>query len=339
MIRSFAISLCIHGMLILTFLMMAILPPPVKEIKPIEFDLQAAGGGGGGGAAPPPEPSPLATPEQQLPTPVPTMVPTVAPTPEPTIEATPTPEETPEIIRPNKTPEATPTPKATVKSTLRPTPKPTATPAPTPRPTPKPTITALKAPKKTVVNKVKVITNLSPTPAATPVATPGKTIVVPQVPGPAARQIQVPVAPRPGIIAPVAPGQGGAGNSGLAIKSRTGQTSIGIGDGTGTGDGTGAGSGPGGLGATYSGRVLAMIEANFHRPSEMDVQAVLRFTILKDGTISPESIAIVKTSGYAHMDQAARRALLDTGKLPPLYEGFSQNQLTVNVTFDFKEHR
>lgn len=76
------------------------------------------------------------------------------------------------------------------------------------------------------------------------------------------------------------------------------------------------------------------IRTNWNARADAVGDAVIRFTILRDGTI--QGVEVFKSSGYAALDINAQRALLLTRQLPALPAGFPNPTLTVRLTFNYQ---
>jgi TonB family protein len=90
------------------------------------------------------------------------------------------------------------------------------------------------------------------------------------------------------------------------------------------------------LGRSYYPQMLDKIGMNFTPPrvARGQYQCLARFRITREGFIKdPE---IVKSSGRPELDSAAIRALLDTAKLPALYDDFKGGSYAeVTVIFQY----
>jgi protein TonB len=111
--------------------------------------------------------------------------------------------------------------------------------------------------------------------------------------------------------------------------------------------GTGFGLSSGGSGASgsvqldvtdfccpeYIERMKTQIERYWDRNQDRRGASVVRFTILRDGTV--ERVSIGESSGSYPLDNAAQRAVLLAGQLPRLPEEFPNPTLTVHLTFRY----
>jgi len=80
--------------------------------------------------------------------------------------------------------------------------------------------------------------------------------------------------------------------------------------------------------------MIERIRANWNARADAVGDAVIRFTILRDGTI--QGVEVFKSSGYAALDINAQRALLQTRQLPALPAAFPNPSLTVRLTFNYQ---
>lgn len=82
--------------------------------------------------------------------------------------------------------------------------------------------------------------------------------------------------------------------------------------------------------------VLLMVErirSNWNSRAEAVGQAMIKFTIQRDGQIT--GVSLLKSSGFAALDINAQRAVLVTRTLPPLPEQFPNPTLTVDLSFEY----
>jgi len=104
---------------------------------------------------------------------------------------------------------------------------------------------------------------------------------------------------------------------------------------------TGGGSGTRGfIGGTsdfccpeYLGVMQQRIQANWYSRQEVAGTAVVRFRILRDGSMA--DLELERSSGFYALDYAAQRAVLVTKKLPPLPSAFPESSLTVHLVFEY----
>lgn len=115
---------------------------------------------------------------------------------------------------------------------------------------------------------------------------------------------------------------------------------------TGT-DGIGVGLSAGGLGGSgselslsdfccpeYLATMVSLIRERWDSNQETTGAAVIHFTIRPDGRI--DAVGVDRTSGYVALDQSARRAILLTRQLPPLPSAFTEENLIVRLTFEYR---
>lgn len=77
-----------------------------------------------------------------------------------------------------------------------------------------------------------------------------------------------------------------------------------------------------------------LIRANWNQHQGTTGEVQMKFTILRDGTITNADVET--SSGLFNLDQEARRALSKTRKLPPLPREFSEPTLTVHLVFQYQ---
>ncbi len=80
--------------------------------------------------------------------------------------------------------------------------------------------------------------------------------------------------------------------------------------------------------------MIERIRANWNAQQETAGDALLKFTIQRDGRIT--DVAVEKSSGYAALDITAQRALAVTRTLPPLPAAFPNPTLTVHLNFQYQ---
>jgi TonB family protein len=104
---------------------------------------------------------------------------------------------------------------------------------------------------------------------------------------------------------------------------------------------TGGGSGAGGyldVGnfccPEYLQTMLQLIQANWNGNQSVSGQSQVKFTILRDGTLT--DIELEKPSGFFALDREAQRAVLVTKRLPPLPRPFTEDHLTVHLVFQYE---
>lgn len=82
----------------------------------------------------------------------------------------------------------------------------------------------------------------------------------------------------------------------------------------------------------YAGIIFAKIKSMWRNPVEAaSLQATISFKIQKDGQVSDAAIEV--SSGNNLYDQAALRAVLTAGPLPPLPTHYAGKDLTVHLNF------
>jgi TonB family protein len=84
----------------------------------------------------------------------------------------------------------------------------------------------------------------------------------------------------------------------------------------------------------YLGLLIERIRGNWNRQAEVPGAVVLKFTIQRDGRLTDSSIE--RTSGYAALDNAARRAIELTRQLTPLPAEYPNPTLTIHLTFQYQ---
>lgn len=83
----------------------------------------------------------------------------------------------------------------------------------------------------------------------------------------------------------------------------------------------------------YLGVMQQRIQANWNFRQEVTGSTMMKFTILRDGSII--DLGVERPSGFYALDYAAQRALVATRKLPPLPTAFPNGSLTVHLMFDY----
>ena len=112
-------------------------------------------------------------------------------------------------------------------------------------------------------------------------------------------------------------------------------------------EGIGVGLSAGGLGGSgselnlsdfccpeYLSTMVSLIRERWDSNQETAGAAVVRFTVRRDGRI--DAVGVDRSSGYIALDQSARRAILLTRELPPLPSLFTEESLTVRLTFEYR---
>jgi len=83
----------------------------------------------------------------------------------------------------------------------------------------------------------------------------------------------------------------------------------------------------------YIERMRIEIQRNWQQNQGRAGVSVVKFTILRDGTI--DDVSVDRRSGVFSLDQAAERAVLLTRQLPKLPDAFPNPTLTVHLTFRY----
>ena len=65
-------------------------------------------------------------------------------------------------------------------------------------------------------------------------------------------------------------------------------------------------------------------------------QAVVTFTIRRDGSVPQGSVRVTQSSGNLALDLSAQRAILTASPFPPLPNGFSRSQADVELHFELR---
>lgn len=84
----------------------------------------------------------------------------------------------------------------------------------------------------------------------------------------------------------------------------------------------------------YLATMTNLIDRNWESRQQAAGTTVMKFTIQRNGQLA--NIEIERSSGYAALDLMARRALILTGKLPPLPAAFTETSLTVHLFFEYQ---
>jgi TonB family protein len=84
----------------------------------------------------------------------------------------------------------------------------------------------------------------------------------------------------------------------------------------------------------YLATIVERIRANWNQRQEVAGQAVVKFTIQRDGRV--EDLELETSSGYTTLDLAAQRAVAFTRQLPPLPAAFPNPTLTVHLNFQYQ---
>jgi TonB family protein len=81
--------------------------------------------------------------------------------------------------------------------------------------------------------------------------------------------------------------------------------------------------------AYYTTRLVAAIRARWTRPPIEDVEALVRFRIASDGTVS--ELVLIESSGVSRFDRAGLRAIELASPVPPLPRSFRKPSLGVTM--------
>ena len=84
----------------------------------------------------------------------------------------------------------------------------------------------------------------------------------------------------------------------------------------------------------YLSNILSMIRQRWDPKQEATGETVVRFTIREDGVI--DDVDVDRSSGYLALDQSAKRAILLTERMPRLPSAFTEDSLTVWLTFEYQ---
>jgi TonB family protein len=80
--------------------------------------------------------------------------------------------------------------------------------------------------------------------------------------------------------------------------------------------------------------MLQLIQRNWNSKQQVAGQAIVKFTIQRDGRIT--DVEVERPSGLFALDQTAQRALLLTRQLPPLPAQYTESDLTVHLIFRYE---
>lgn len=83
----------------------------------------------------------------------------------------------------------------------------------------------------------------------------------------------------------------------------------------------------------YLSTMIDLIDRNWNSKQQVAGSCVVRFTVRRDGSMADAQVA--QSSGFAVLDLAAQRAVLQT-RLPPLPRAYTNPQLTINLTFTYQ---
>ena len=79
--------------------------------------------------------------------------------------------------------------------------------------------------------------------------------------------------------------------------------------------------------------MVERIRSNWVSRAEMSAEAIVKFTIQRDGTISGAEVE--KSSGYTALDIAALRAVISSRQLPPLPPAYPNESLGLHLSFQY----
>ncbi len=176
-----------------------------------------------------------------------------------------------------------------------------------------------------------------PRPRPAPPAAPAQRapeMVEPVKAAPKPAQKAEPEAPRPVLPEPAGrtPTRGAEVRQGSAI-AQTGGAGIGFGLSTG-GGGTGGEFNVGDFCCPeYLQTMLQIIQRNWNPRQQIAGATAVRFTILRDGSVTGVSVA--KPSGFAVLDLNAQRAI-SMSRMPPLPGAYPNPELTITLTFEYQ---
>jgi protein TonB len=84
---------------------------------------------------------------------------------------------------------------------------------------------------------------------------------------------------------------------------------------------------------TYLTQMTDLIRRNWNANQGATGEVLMKFTIQRDGTLA--NAQVEKSSGNPLLDLESQRAMAKTRALPPLPREFTENTLTVHLTFDY----
>ena len=84
----------------------------------------------------------------------------------------------------------------------------------------------------------------------------------------------------------------------------------------------------------YLSNMVSMIRQRWDPKQQAIGETVVRFTIREDGAI--DDVDVDRSSGYLALDQSAKRAILLTERMPRLPSAFTEDSLTVWITFQYR---
>jgi TonB family protein len=83
----------------------------------------------------------------------------------------------------------------------------------------------------------------------------------------------------------------------------------------------------------YLASILNTIDSRWNRNQPERGTTVVKFTVLRDGTIA--NIVVERRSGYGTLDRMSTSALQQVRQLPPLPAAYTRDTLTVHLTFPY----
>lgn len=88
----------------------------------------------------------------------------------------------------------------------------------------------------------------------------------------------------------------------------------------------------------YAQQIFDRVSQKWNRAdvtSRPHARAIVRFTLLRDGTV--QNVQIVQQSGSYSLDSSAQRAVLDAAPLPQFPRGFPYNTVNVDLNFELQQ--
>ena len=178
-------------------------------------------------------------------------------------------------------------------------------------------------------------------PTAKPIAQPAPAAKPPEMVAPVPTAKPVPKTPPKAIEKPAETSASRKPTTGAEIKEGSARVNTGGepvpfgGLTTGGGVGTGVRTDVGNFCCpAYIQTMVGLIRANWNNNQGTAGTVEMRFTILRDGTLT--NIGVEKSSGAATLDMESTRAVSRTRRLPPLPAEFDRPTLTVYVLFPYQ---
>ena len=84
----------------------------------------------------------------------------------------------------------------------------------------------------------------------------------------------------------------------------------------------------------YLATMIELLRRRWDPNQQVPGHVVIHFTIRRNGAI--EDVGVQRGSGYVALDLSAQRAVLLTRQLPPLPSAFTDDSLTVRLTFEYR---